>query len=979
MAASHYYGFSGHGAGGQHSSQPGTVYPILPIAPSYPVQQPVTSAQPVTSTYPVPVQDSRSVAPGGYGSHHTYTGGDYGYGARQHEPPAQPAVNHSYQDNYTYGHPPSSSSYESKPFYQTLSAQTQIPVMDTAYQGNRREEQSHGAWNVPVMDTNSGAKLYTQPNPTYSQAPCSISAVKGTQVTSATTANYSTYPSAVTTMQPTSTNSSSIYVPSSTYKSTPTTYSGSSYSSYDSSTYSESPSYYQPQQQKSSGSTSWGSSGANSNGSGPSYPKKPQYPNKQLKPKGPPKQPQLHYCDICKISCAGSQTYKEHLEGQKHKKKEAALKSGVSPQPNARGSHTQLHCELCDVSCTGADAYAAHIRGSKHQKVVKLHTKLGKPIPSIEPVLINSSPSTTTSPKPLASPAKSAPAPPPSPKSTPPKRPASSKTPPDGGPPPLSSPPRQEVRAPPPRLPVLGEPMSQEDSGDGICENDVQPVGHDYIEEVCNEEGKMVRFHCRLCECSFNDPNAKDMHLKGRRHRLQYKKKVNPQLPVEVKPSNRARKLQEEKLRRQQVQLEAMQRHLEDQQRWHVERRRYEEEMYWRRMDEEHLFWEHQHRRRVTPDWQPPPLMGRTSDLVPPLMASHPHHAHRRLESVDDRYVMKKHAQIYPTEQELQAVQKAVSLSERALKLVSDRLQDEDEENKDKGKSATNRILRGVMRVGILAKGLLLQGDRDLHLTLLCSDKPSRSLLQRIAELLPEQLATLTQVDHEVTHSLDEAQLTITSCEEPKMQVIVSITCPNIKDKNGEKAEVTSDSTILLSKVKCDESLACLRQAKWFQAHANCLQSCVIVIRIFRDLCRRVPTWGALPDWALELLVEKVLKSASSPLSPGDATRRVLECVASGLLLSDGPGLQDPCEKEPLDVLESMTFQEREDITASAQHVLRLVAFRQIHEVLGIDPLPPLKSRPNMRNRKRPHEVTLNEEDGKKDKRGNMENVELLD
>jgi hypothetical protein len=26
-----------------------------------------------------------------------------------------------------------------------------------------------------------------------------------------------------------------------------------------------------------------------------------------------------------------------------------------------------------------------------------------------------------------------------------------------------------------------------------------------------------------LCECKFNDPNAKEMHLKGRRHRLQYK------------------------------------------------------------------------------------------------------------------------------------------------------------------------------------------------------------------------------------------------------------------------------------------------------------------------------------------------------------------------------------------------------------------------------------------------------------------------
>lgn len=33
----------------------------------------------------------------------------------------------------------------------------------------------------------------------------------------------------------------------------------------------------------------------------------------------------------------------------------------------------------------------------------------------------------------------------------------------------------------------------------------------------------------------------------------------------------------------------------------------------------------------------------------------------------------------------------------------------------------------------------------------------------------------------------------------------------------------------------------------------------------------------------------------------------------------DGPGLQDPCEKDQRDVTGSMTLQEREDITASAQ------------------------------------------------------------
>ena len=49
-------------------------------------------------------------------------------------------------------------------------------------------------------------------------------------------------------------------------------------------------------------------------------------------------------------------------------------------------------------------------------------------------------------------------------------------------------------------------------------------LGHEYIEEVKQEgTGKTISFNCKLCDCKFNDPNAKDMHMKGRRHRLQYK------------------------------------------------------------------------------------------------------------------------------------------------------------------------------------------------------------------------------------------------------------------------------------------------------------------------------------------------------------------------------------------------------------------------------------------------------------------------
>lgn len=68
------------------------------------------------------------------------------------------------------------------------------------------------------------------------------------------------------------------------------------------------------------------------------------------------------------------------------------------------------------------------------------------------------------------------------------------------------------------------------------------------------------------------------------------------------------------------------------------------------------------------------------------------------------------------------------------------------------------------------------------------------------------------------------------------------------------------------------------------------------------------------------------------PLSPGDCLRRVMEGISTGILIN-GPGLIDPCEKEPQDALANLNKQQREDLTVSAQTFLRMIAFRQIHKV----------------------------------------------
>uniref|UniRef100_A0A8C7T6I7 Zinc finger RNA-binding protein n=1 Tax=Oncorhynchus mykiss TaxID=8022 RepID=A0A8C7T6I7_ONCMY len=992
MATGNYFGFT-HGAAAHifTSQQPGAVaYTHPTTVASYTVHQAPVAAHTVAAAYaptaatvavarPAPVAVAAAATAAAYGGYQpAHATADYGYAQRQPDvpPPPPPVTSQNYQDSYSYVRSTAPAvTYDPKQYYQQPVASAAVavqpqPTAESYYQ------------------TTSLAP-YTQTQQTRQ-----VTAIKP-----AVPSTFSIYPVSSTVQPVAAASVVPSYSQSPTYSTNAVTYSGTSYSGYEAAVYSAASTYYQQQQQQQQ-KQAVAAVAASAAWTGSSFTKKPTFQSKQLKPKQPPKPPQIHYCDVCKISCAGPQTYKEHLEGQKHKKKEVALKVSQSSSSSssgggggsARGTQNQLRCELCDISCTGADAYAAHIRGAKHQKVVKLHTKLGKPIPSTEPNVVTQTPTSTTASSSSKTPASSSSTLTGSTSNSSYLKPVNIVS--QGGVGIGKGPATNnlsaanattavkkvntpkinfvggnklqttgkvteeaKVEASKPPLPSLVPQVqeSKNESSDSLSastlaalQSDVQPVGHDYVEEVRNDEGKVIRFHCKLCECSFNDPNAKEMHLKGRRHRLQYKKKVNPELQVEVKPSIRARKIQEEKMRKQ-MQKEEYWRRREEEERWRMEMRRYEEDMYWRCMEEQHHWDERRGGPRMPGDGPylqgppgPPGLLG----VRPGMPISQPQGPvpPRRPDSSDDRYVMTKHTAIYPSEEELQAVQKIVSITERALKLVSDITDQEktkettgEEKEKEVPKTAQDRALKGVMRVGVLAKGLLLRGDKNVNLVLLCSEKPTKTLLSCIVEHLPKQLVLVTPEKYEVKSSIEDCSIILTSEADPKMTVTVTLTSPSIREEETPATPPPRDGDVtlvkdpedVLDRLKCLAALAALRHAKWFQT--------------------------------------------SPPPSPVLCGRVSRMLIGVGLSSLGGPGLVDPCEKNPTDTLTTMEEQHREDITSSAQFALRLLAFRQIHKVLGMDPLPQTNPRFNVHhNRKRRRDndgADGFEGEGKKDKK----------
>uniref|UniRef100_A0A8R1DMI1 DZF domain-containing protein n=1 Tax=Caenorhabditis japonica TaxID=281687 RepID=A0A8R1DMI1_CAEJA len=575
-----------------------------------------------------------------------------------------------------------------------------------------------------------------------------------------------------------------------------------------------------------------------------------------------------YYCEVCKVSCAGQITYKEHLEGQRHKKKEQAAKTGV-PLASLAKNKLSYRCELCGVTCTGQDTYQAHVRGTKHVKTVALHKKLGKPVPEDVPTIIAPGED-----GPVETKAK--------PQWHQQQLPGGKKV--IGintvnfvGGAKLSSTGQLEEKKKQVAAAVGGVGKTaiievEDERLKAMMEAEkVDPIGEDQVTEERDPTGKLISFNCKICDCKFSDPHAKDIHVRGRRHRQSYKNKIDPHFVVD--PHQLKRKSDKSKNGQQDKSASNG---------------------------------------------------GDASFHRGPWFAQ-PTIEGRELNIIDERAVEQKYRSMNPGQEFCEKLDKLTIDIHNSLKIVCDKVERTKlglaEDAPIPNDPEKPKTILGVARIGTISANVYIKDEPFVEMVVSVTPIPNRSLVEQIKNLFNGTNPELAITDD----SFSPVCLLVTASYFPQLPCRLYITSTALRTVEAVTSDCPDTET-------CFKALAYLRHCKWYDNHCQFLNSCSQVVRILRDARSRYPSWSALDDYKTEVLVSNIIDSSPMSLNPAEALKRVLEAISSGFLYS--AILVDPCEALKPNVLNSLTEEQKHALTSCAQNMLRLIGFNQIYETL---------------------------------------------
>jgi len=299
-----------------------------------------------------------------------------------------------------------------------------------------------------------------------------------------------------------------------------------------------------------------------------------------------------------------------------------------------------------------------------------------------------------------------------------------------------------------------------------------------------------------------------------------------------------------------------------------------------------------------------------------------------------DKMAMRRHKEVYPSDDELRKLQKLVVTVEQMLKKVAEMIEkekiDSAENNNSDDKSL--KALRCVLRVGALAKGLLLNGENKCDLILICKEKPSSELIEKVFNMISE----LVESEENCSVEKEDKSLVFSAnVDERVYSAVVHFTSPLVQPETADDSDEFDASCLKLNQK--------IRQIKWWQARAGIMQTCVIITRLMKDFRKRTPVWECMNEWTMEVVVQHLIENAIDSLdgfvlTPSTALTTVFQALSSGLLLSSDV-IVDPTVRGDVNIFGYLTDQQKEDMTRSAQHAVRQMSFNKLQQVLGLEEL----------------------------------------
>lgn len=183
---------------------------------------------------------------------------------------------------------------------------------------------------------------------------------------------------------------------------------------------------------------------------------------------------------------------------------------------------------------------------------------------------------------------------------------------------------------------------------------------------------------------------------------------------------------------------------------------------------------------------------------------------------------MDLHEQIYPESGELSAIKKLIQVTEDHLKTISDAMRDETEQElKDKGldlktdegaSAVETRVLKGCLRLGDLANGLILRGDFDLDMLVFCTDKPTKYMLQNVMTKFQELLTESQKKVLEV--KLSENKVGFTVHDKAGYQVTVTMSSKAMEEELTPAAVTGDIASKVLDRTLCMKAAQDLKHAQ---------------------------------------------------------------------------------------------------------------------------------------------------------------------